>query len=173
MPDLKGEPRRHGHGRCKGRADLLGGGATGSLAPRVLPWRRYKIKAYAAYAAPYIEVRHRGWSAGLLPRTGQPPDGQGGCLFWPSFALQVMSLDSDAVPLMDPGVMFETTEYKEAGNLFFPDRGVPICGNPRLYDVLHITNPQEGKDPRQLQVAASICYIFADHASRLHYNTRI
>jgi hypothetical protein len=57
---------------------------------------------------------------------------------------------------MDPAVLFETSEYLESGNLFFPDRGVPICGNPQLYTVLNITNPSEGKDPRVLQVESGM-----------------
>ena len=35
--------------------------------------------------------------------------------------LQVLLLDADSQPLRDPAVLFESAQYKENGNLFWPD----------------------------------------------------
>ena len=35
--------------------------------------------------------------------------------------LQILYLDADSLPLLDPGLMFEWQPYKESGSLFWPD----------------------------------------------------
>jgi hypothetical protein len=40
--------------------------------------------------------------------------------FHSSFPMQVLFLDSDCTPLLDPNALFDTPEFQQHGNLFFP-----------------------------------------------------
>jgi hypothetical protein len=46
---------------------------------------------------------------------------------------EVLLLDSDAMPLVDPNALFESPEYRRAGNLFWPDRW---CRRVPLFSLL-------------------------------------
>lgn len=43
-----------------------------------------------------------------------------------SSALQVVAVDSDSMPLVDPLELFEIPAYQQHGNLFWPDRSGPV-----------------------------------------------
>lgn len=144
--------------------------------------RRYKIKAYVLYVAPYAEVRARPLkhaSAHPVPEPPRTPAAGGRQLplavpltgrcsslaTLPRTAslpspCQVLVLDSDAIPLMDPAVMFDTDQYRSHGNLFFPDRGVPICTRPDLFEELGVPPPDDRNDGRLRQTEAGM---FAFH----------
>ena len=48
-------------------------------------------------------------------------------------------------------------QYLDHGNLFFPDRGAPICARPRLYDALGVPNPHDDAgDARLLQTESGM-----------------
>ena len=46
-----------------------------------------------------------------------------------NFQLQVLMLDSDNLPLVNPETLFESKGYKKHGNLFWPDYWDAIQGN--------------------------------------------
>ena len=58
------------------------------MAAGVPPSRRWKLKAFAVYAAPFEEV---------------------------------LFLDSDATPALDPQPLFDHPSYQAAGSMFWPD----------------------------------------------------
>jgi hypothetical protein len=43
--------------------------------------------------------------------------------------MQVLVLDSDSLPLVNPETLFESTSYKKHGNLFWPDYWDANVGN--------------------------------------------
>ena len=64
---------------------------------------------------------------------------------------QVLFLDSDSLPLLDPSLAFDTPEYRRHGNLFFPDYWTRLFGvweaeerrwvPERLYQALGLASP--------------------------------
>lgn len=55
---------------------------------------------------------------------------------------QVLVLDADNLPLTDPTFLFDSPEFAESGNLFWPDFWSSNWHNPGpLYELLNLTEP--------------------------------
>jgi hypothetical protein len=63
---------------------------------------------------------------------------------------QVLFLDSESMPLLDPSVLFETEQYRQHGNLFWPAffvqdmDGTHYMTRP-LYETFKLDNPWAAK----------------------------
>ena len=65
-----------------------------------------------------------------------------GCSNQAGRMLQVLTLDADSLPLMAPDGLFNTVEYQQNGNLFWPDYWDTYPMNPSpAYRLLNLTSP--------------------------------
>ena len=69
-------------------------------------------------------------------RLGSPP--------FPPVCPQVMYLDSDSMPLLDPTPFFELESYRFNGSLFWPDHW---CHKVRIYEIIG-HDPWQGGDKK-------------------------
>ena len=82
------------------------------------------MKAFALYAAPYQEARQINRDGIFL------------LILKPLIAfIQVIYLDSDNLPLMDPEFLFSDPHYQSQGNIFWTDL---YCGSIKLFDALQM-----------------------------------
>ena len=55
---------------------------------------------------------------------------------------EVLFLDADSHPIMDPSIAFEFKGYKQKGALFWPDKCAAHTSIPEMWDVMGLPRPQ-------------------------------
>jgi hypothetical protein len=117
--------------------EFAGRQATATGAPITLIDGKAVHQQHLAPLYPHQEVKLTGWVAKIH------------AICWVTTFQQVLYLDSDNLPLQDPAILFDSTQFKQHGFMIWPDFWHDLWIWPAVYRLLGLEAPWED-DPSAL-----------------------